>query len=352
MKISIIIPVYNTEAYLRQCLDSVLAQVSSDLEIILVDDGSTDNSPQICDEYAQLVNSEKFIVNSGNGLKIGDRRLKNIQLHVIHQENQGQSVARNNGLDHATGDYVLFLDSDDYYSKGAIEFLTGLAKKNPEVDFFYMDCAVSTEGGRFYTLPHAKPVKMPLIGYYDYEYEQFGSTPQGCVCGGFYKREFIEKNNLRMLPNCRYEDELFIFEVFMKEGTCMAMHIEEPYYNYRIGREGATTAKYTPRHFYNRRTIVHACYKAMLDAGMQTEARKKKVFGLCEENLLQAYLSGFKREIPNFFNNEDVAILKACKTRERDKKLCKLASISPKLLAAYRADALPAFMRRCINRLV
>ena len=233
---------------------------------------------------------------------------------------------------------------------GATEFLTGLATQNPDVDFFYMDCAISTEGGRFYTLHHKDPVKMSLVDYYDYEYEQFGSTPQGCVCGGFYKRDFIERNRLRMMPGCRYEDELFIFEVFMKEGICIAMHVEDPYYNYRIGREGATTARYTLKHFMERRKIVNACYKAMLEAGKQTEARKKKVFDLCEENLLQAYLSGFERDIPQFFNKEDVAILKACKTRERDKKLCKLAAISPKLLAAYRTEALPSFVRRLINR--
>ena len=328
MKISIIIPVYNTEAYLRQCLDSVLVGNMFTGQVVCVNDGSTDGSLAILEEYA--------------------RNYPNVE--VYSQENQGQSVARNIGLDHAKGDYVLFLDSDDYYSKDAIVYLTGLAKMNPEVDFFYMDCAVSTEGGRYYTLHHEKPVKMPLVEYYDYEFAQFGSTPQGCVCGGFYKREFIECNHLRMLPGCRYEDELFIFEVFMKESICMALHVDEPFYNYRIGREGATTARYTLKHFMERRKIVHACYKAMNETNQQTEARKKKVFDLCEENLLQAYLNGFKRDIPKFFDNADVAILKACKTRERDNKLCKLADISPKLLAAYRTEALPSFMRRFINR--
>ena len=329
MKISIIIPVYNTEAYLRQCLDSVLVDNAFTGQITCVNDGSTDGSLDILEEY----------------------RSRYSNLEVYNQENQGQSVARNTGLDHATGDYVLFLDSDDYYSSGAITYLTGLAKKNPEVDFFYMDCAVITNGKRYYTLRHKEPVKMPLVKYYEYEFAQYGSTPAGCVCGGFYKREFIERNHLRMLPGCRYEDELFIYKVFMKEGTCMAMHVDEPFYNYRIGREGATTSRYTLKHFLERRTIVHACYKAMLDADMQTEARKKKLFDLCEENLLQAYLNDFKREIPKIFTKEDVIILKACVTNERDNKLSRLASISPKLIARYRTEDLPEFIRRIINRL-
>lgn len=326
--LSIIIPVYNVEEYLKQCLDSILVDNQFTGQVICVNDGSTDGSFAILNQYAA----------------------KYPNVEVYSQDNQGQSVARNTGLDKAKGDYVLFLDSDDYYSKGTIEFLTDLSIANPDVDFFYMDCAITTEGERFYTLRNNEPVIMPLIDYYDYEYAQYGSTPQGCVCGGFYKREFIERNHLRMLPNCRYEDELFIFEVFMQKGTCMALHVEEPFYNYRIGREGATTAKYTLTHFFNRRTIVYACYDAMVKSGLQTPARKRKVFDLCEENLIQAYLYGFKSEIKNFFTYEDVRVLKECATSERDNKLFRLANVSPKLLAAYRTDNLPSLWRRLINR--
>ena len=93
--VSIIIPVYKVEKYLRECVDSVLSQTYKNLEIILVDDGSPDNCPQICDEYANL-----------------DTRVK-----VIHKENGGVSSARNMGLDNATGKYVSFVDSDDFIDK-------------------------------------------------------------------------------------------------------------------------------------------------------------------------------------------------------------------------------------------
>ena len=97
--ISAIIPVYNVEKYLIQCLDSVVRQTYKDLEIILVDDGSADNSGYICDEYASK-----------------DNRIK-----VIHKENGGLSSARNVALDNANGDYIAFVDSDDYLSLDAFE---------------------------------------------------------------------------------------------------------------------------------------------------------------------------------------------------------------------------------------
>ena len=101
VSISIIVPVYKVEAYLRKCVDSILAQTYTNLEIILVDDGSPDNCPQMCDEYKAL-----------------DSRIV-----VIHQQNGGLSAARNAGLDIATGSYIMFVDSDDYIAPDMCEKL-------------------------------------------------------------------------------------------------------------------------------------------------------------------------------------------------------------------------------------
>ncbi|MDO4967209.1 MAG: glycosyltransferase family A protein [Candidatus Saccharibacteria bacterium] len=98
MKVSIIIPIYNKEKYLERCIKSVLAQSHSDLEIILVDDGSTDNSLEICKKYKK------------------DKRTK-----IFHQENKGVSSARNVGLKNMTGERVIFIDADDYIEKGYIK---------------------------------------------------------------------------------------------------------------------------------------------------------------------------------------------------------------------------------------
>src|SRR5690606_27364966 len=108
-KVSVIIPVYNAEKYLRECLDSVLAQTFTDFEVLLINDGSTDASGKICDEYAEK-----------------DSRIK-----VFHKENGGVSSARNLGLDNAKGEWISFVDSDDTIEQ---ETLATLANEVKDLD--------------------------------------------------------------------------------------------------------------------------------------------------------------------------------------------------------------------------
>ncbi|MBQ3325773.1 glycosyltransferase [Candidatus Saccharibacteria bacterium] len=110
--VSVIVPVYNVEKYIHRCLDSILSQTYKNLEILLIDDGSTDKSGKICDEYAKK-----------------DKRIK-----VIHQKNQGVSVARNNGLKKTNGGWIAFVDSDDYIESEYVEILLNNAEeKNADV---------------------------------------------------------------------------------------------------------------------------------------------------------------------------------------------------------------------------
>lgn len=107
MRFSILVPVYNVEKYLDQCVSSILAQTYNDFELILVDDGSTDNSGNICDSYKT------------------DKRVK-----VIHKENKGLISARRVGVQYASGDYAIFCDSDDFLEMNALELIAGAAKKS------------------------------------------------------------------------------------------------------------------------------------------------------------------------------------------------------------------------------
>lgn len=130
MLISVIIPVYNVEKYLEQCVTSVLNQTYRDIEVILVDDGSTDGSPAICDRYAQQ-----------------DKRVK-----VYHTSNGGAARARNIGLEYANGDYIIFMDSDDFWQqKDNLESLVKEAHATPECDFIGFNCSYYYQNTDYYT---------------------------------------------------------------------------------------------------------------------------------------------------------------------------------------------------------
>lgn len=111
MKFTIVVPVYNVEKYIYECINSIISQTYSDFEVILIDDGSPDNCPAICDEFSRK-----------------DKRIR-----VIHQKNKGLSVARNVGIDNAKGDYIVFVDSDDIILSDALERFSELLSKNQEI---------------------------------------------------------------------------------------------------------------------------------------------------------------------------------------------------------------------------
>ncbi len=189
--ISIIIPVYNVESYLHQCVDSVLAQTYRDFEVILVDDGSPDNCPRICDEYAQ----------------------KDSRVHVIHQINSGVSAARNIGIEHAKGEWITFVDSDDWVSKNYLE--------NFEIEKSSADLIVQG-------LQYINHSSGEIIEYKGLDNESIDKNSassiivkndllmQGYpVCKAFRKK-FLEKNNLRFDTSLStHEDIIFVLQSFV-----------------------------------------------------------------------------------------------------------------------------------------
>lgn len=125
-KVSVIVPIYNVEKYLCDCLDSILAQKHKNIQVILIDDGSTDSSSYICDRYVEI-----------------DSRIK-----VIHQKNNGVSRARNLGIRYMTGDYVVFIDSDDYLSNNYISHLINLIDNNRRCELALCSLLMVNENGQ------------------------------------------------------------------------------------------------------------------------------------------------------------------------------------------------------------
>lgn len=221
-KVSVIIPVYNVEAYLRECLDSVINQTLKEIEIICVNDGSTDNSLSILREYADA-----------------DGRVI-----VFTQENAGQSAARNYGLRAASGTYVYFLDSDDFLRSDALELLYSAAQTHrTDILFFGADSVYETEA-----------LRKQHSTYLEYYHRQ--ALTEGAVSGEemiqiftekllfrasvplqFFRRAFLEKTGLRFMEGIVHEDELFSPLVLLKAERVMC--VPENLYFRRV-RGGST----------------------------------------------------------------------------------------------------------------
>lgn len=215
MKISVIIPVYNVEKYLNCCLDSVIKQNYQNIEIIIVDDGSVDESGKIIQEYAQK-----------------DNRIK-----VITQRNLGLSIARNNGLNIATGEYILFLDSDDYLEKTALSILVSQVKKS-RVDILVFG-RIEENGKKSVRVPAGLQTKSYQKGK-DYFYESInGGYFRTNVWDKLYKRAFIEEYKLKFEEGLLYEDMLFTLKAFLCAGNVRTLSVY--LYHYRCLRKGSIT---------------------------------------------------------------------------------------------------------------
>ncbi|WP_195695126.1 glycosyltransferase family 2 protein [Priestia megaterium] len=199
--VTVIIPVYNVEEYLNECIESVLNQSYKNIEIIVINDGSTDKSLGIIEDYKE----------------------KNANIIVISQENSGQSFSRNIGIDLAKGDYVFFLDSDDYILPDTLSILIRKLEKN-NLDLIRFAAQPFTDNGVTYIGPEYN-----LKEYFDEHkiysknehlsccIKAFAATP----CLYVVKREILIKNNIRFKNGIIHEDELFTLEVFVNANDIM-----------------------------------------------------------------------------------------------------------------------------------
>lgn len=270
--ISVIVPVYNVAEYLGECIDSILAQTYRDLELILVDDGSTDGSGGICDEYAAK-----------------DKRVR-----VIHRPNGGVSCARNTGLDSCTGELIGFVDADDWLDLRMYEKLARCLNENKA------DAAMCG----FVDYPHGKPVKKGLYSVLPCDYA--GAVYQMMRHNGYFtspwaklfRRDllFLSGGPIRYDPALAYsEDEVWLLEVL--RNCRRTAFLPEPLYYWRpregsVGRADALTEK--------QMTIIEAKSKTLSllpdDAAIRLLARGQ-MYNDCFNMKVKAYCGGNKEAI-------------------------------------------------------
>ena len=221
--ISVVIPVYNSQKYLRECIDSVLVQSFADFEVVAVDDGSSDESPAILDEYAAK-----------------DSRVK-----VVHKANGGVSAARNDGFDVVSGDYVLFVDSDDYLAADALGVAYAEAKRE-DADVVVTDHWIHKESGaesehHFFSKDFVARTPGEIAdlqrtvlykGYSPYPSDSC-SYMFSALWTKLIRRSLLVQNAIRFSPSLKlYEDGLVSLQVF--EYASVVAYRRVPTYHYRI----------------------------------------------------------------------------------------------------------------------
>lgn len=217
-KISVIVPVYNVERYLPCCIDSILAQTFTDFELLLIDDGSTDNSGKICDDYST----------------------KDTRIRVFHKKNGGVSSARNVGLDNVQGEWVAFVDSDDTLDVNFLQY--SLIDIPDFVDIVFLSW-VKKENGKIVF----KKVLPDVVYDHSNLHKAFSDTDivsMGVPWGRIYKMDAILKYNLRFDINLPIsEDRLFFYEyIIHSRGILLRSHIG---YSFRVTNQGLSSKKHS-----------------------------------------------------------------------------------------------------------
>lgn len=249
-KISIIVPVYNVEKYLHECIESILSQTFVEYEVLLVDDGSTDSSGVICDEYAQ----------------------KDVRIKVLHKKNGGQPSALNYGLDYAQGEYVIFMDSDDYWCDNDI--LNRLYHKAEQfnLDIIRGECKEVDNNGT--------TIHNYLVGKDKFKYaNQVVDTTffiDKLVAGQYFMVLYLIKRST--IGKLRYnENRVFLQDAEYNLSLCSiqtlrCMYVPEVFYAYRK-HSNAITVKAHPQKFFDALNYTQFCFDLAIQESNSKEYR-------------------------------------------------------------------------------
>lgn len=236
-KVSIIVPMYKVEDYVVECIDSIANQSYKNIELILVDDGSPDNCGKIADEYAQK-----------------DERIK-----VIHKENGGLSAARNTGMEVATGDYLMFIDSDDFMIEGALEALVKKIEKE-NADYVIANYINSDEDGTLWEKPVFNTEKYNTFKLDIKDYQDSFFIMNSGVWNKIFNHEFIKKLGLKFEVGLPAEDAIFTTYCFIK--STKVYYIPNIVYSYRQRGAGTSISmNCTPKYFNGINTAYKKIYE-------------------------------------------------------------------------------------------
>ena len=258
-KISVIVPVYNVEDYLHKCIDSILSQTYSNFELLLIDDGSTDNSAKICDQYAQ----------------------KDFRVEVFHKVNGGVSAARNLGIENAIGEWICFVDSDDWIESEVLHDVRSKIE-NKIVDLVIW-------GYKLAYPKYSSEINVPCSGFFSGKTEVYKLLIQSDMkkllespCNKLYCTSIIKDNSLHFDTNLSLmEDSKFNWSYFNYVQSIYA--INEIYYNYRIN--------------HNRKSLSSKYIDNILEIKTENVAKRLNFFINYDGKYKKQYLSFLEKDI-------------------------------------------------------
>ena len=254
--ISVIVPVYNVEKYLRECLDSILNQTHKNLEVICIDDGSKDDSLSILNEYAA----------------------KDSRVIVIPQKNAGAGAARNRGIAEAKGDYLSFLDSDDFFEKDMLERAYTKIEKT-DADFVLYDSKeYLMDANKFIVGPisvnkELLPMNMEVFTYQDIKGCIFRSMI-GWAWDKLFKADFVRENNLHFLEQHNSEDLYFTYSALIK---ARKIAVVPKVLAYRRIRPGESLSASRTNHWDDYYTALIELRKVLVEAGVYEELERSYI---------------------------------------------------------------------------
>lgn len=284
--VSIIVPVYNTSRYLRKCIDSLLNQSYENIEIILIDDGSVDTSPQICDEYAE----------------------KYEKIRCFHIKNNGVSNARNQGILNSRGKYIQFIDSDDYYTQDAVE--TMVEAISGDVELASAQFAIVREGVFEEIIGDDKDALISCEEFLEYTFSKTGGFYFGTTANKIYMADIIKDNNILFdVQVTLCEDLLFNLEYSKHVNNIQIKGCN--IYNYEQGNIHSLIKKKRPRgEVWRCKSIIYKAYVDIFTSKNSYEQHKSKIANYLMENAVQQI-----KEIIEFDENgSNIKLLKDIKS--------------------------------------
>lgn len=252
MKVSFILPIYNVEKYLSECVESILVQTYRDFEILLVDDGSPDNCPALCDEWAKK-----------------DSRIK-----PLHKSNGGSSDARNYGFEHAQGDYVIFVDSDDFWvGKDCLGNLMKVVDAHSECDFIGFNCSYYYSDTKTYTkwVAYDKNLSEPIDKDTAMRSLVASGTLPMSACLKVISRKSLSDMGLRFIKGTIAEDIPWFIDLL--DGSKKCMFVNQYIYAYRQNVAGSVTTSGNPKSTSDLFAIVKNEVNKMNERSFSEEAK-------------------------------------------------------------------------------